>query len=395
MRRSRLLPFSAISIMEITILEALPSLPSKPVLAIHAPAGGVRRQAKLEVNQPIVVPYPCALTGKMEVTLFNQMASGFLLEENSKQPDGASTCSLPVRRTDGEASQVKLGVRRGPNKESDRNASLLAQDSISVTRDYLEHHQLQARIQNLIQDVLGEQPANPYRFMLERLQATQAARGSKRKEGVQTIASPSDEEGSKTSKTPEAIKPKAPVVPRPPDSTKPKMTGRSLAPANRAQLCPPVRRHTNNPALAVASVAISMVLRMPACLEVVTESLRNVVQQIEARKLGASIISSTKRKLLNKAASTSTSRDQARASINLMLRRAGSGSLENNRAALLFTKQVAFNGAVALLASNHERRLQNLTDKYGESLPTPFVNLNTEMSWGSALGGRGGYGGKA
>jgi hypothetical protein len=47
-----------------------------------------------------------------------------------------------------------------------------------LTRDYLDQHQLQQRIQTLIQDVLREQPDNPYKYMLEQLRKAQASGGS-------------------------------------------------------------------------------------------------------------------------------------------------------------------------------------------------------------------------
>merc|ERR1719150_863492 len=92
-------------------------------------------------------------------------------------------CGIHVRDTDGEASRVKLRIRRNrealaANDKIETPKAPAAQDSVGVTRDYLDHHQLQQRIQSLIQDVLREQPDDPYRYTLEQLRRSQAAKGA-------------------------------------------------------------------------------------------------------------------------------------------------------------------------------------------------------------------------
>jgi hypothetical protein len=97
--------------MEITVLDVTvpsgESPPTKPVLAIHA--GSVRRQAKLEVNQPFVIPHPGSQCGPVEVSVFQQLAS-YVIDKEEKTE---SFCNIPVSKADGQSSQVQLRVRRG------------------------------------------------------------------------------------------------------------------------------------------------------------------------------------------------------------------------------------------------------------------------------------------
>merc|ERR1711879_876792 len=109
----------------------------------------------------------------------------------------------------------------GPN---DRN------DSTTATRDYLDHHQLQQRIQSLIQDVLREQPADPYRCMLEQLKkgrdqnnkpsVDQPSQPPKAAQEELTSAAPNKEEEPSHSIS------EAPLVPRPPEGPPPAKGGR-------------------------------------------------------------------------------------------------------------------------------------------------------------------------
>lgn len=143
--------------------------PSKPILAIRA--GTVRRQARLEVNQPFKIPHPGSDQRAVEISLFQELASE-LLPDDVKQEVHQS---IPFWKPDGTTSQVKLCIRRGAALAASKAPkSSAAQDSLGNKTDYLDHHQLQQRIQSLMQDVLREQPGDPYRYMLEQLKTYRA-----------------------------------------------------------------------------------------------------------------------------------------------------------------------------------------------------------------------------
>jgi len=142
-------------------------MPLKPILAIHA--GSVRRQAKLEVNRPFAIPHPGSLQCSVQVSLFAQLASQVLTDDGEDE----AICTIPVRRPDGTASQVKLRVRRAGEGAAKQAQGASKAEEAEVAREYLESHNLQQRIQTLIQDVLRVQPDDPYRFMLSQLRSSQ------------------------------------------------------------------------------------------------------------------------------------------------------------------------------------------------------------------------------
>ncbi|CAK9031498.1 unnamed protein product, partial [Durusdinium trenchii] len=215
--------------MEITVVTAS-NVPPKPIIAVHA--GGVRRQMKLEVNHPFVLPKSGAL---VEVSVFQQLASQ-LLPEDGKQE---SKCTIPVRTPDGTATQVQLEIRR------DAALQDKPKDGQSI-QDYLETHKVQQRIQHLIQEVLREAPEDPYKFMLQQLreiQATTPKRGSR---------------------------PQEVLLPQPPD--KPKPPGSRPAPApGRSIVTPKVQ--VDKSAWKASRHVLRSVLESPRCRKVGEESV--------------------------------------------------------------------------------------------------------------------------
>lgn len=136
------------------------NLPPKPILAVHA--GSVRRQMKLEMNHPFVLPNPGEKTS-VEVSVFQQLASQLLPEDGKEE----TKCTIPVRRPDGTPTQVRLEIRRDGSQEEPKDGQCI--------QTYLEEHKVQQRIQSLIQEVLREAPEDPYKFMLQHLREIQAA----------------------------------------------------------------------------------------------------------------------------------------------------------------------------------------------------------------------------
>jgi len=183
--------------MEFTVVTTS-NLPPKPILAVHA--GSVRRQMKLEVNHPFILPDPGSQTS-VEVSVFQQLASQLLPEDGKEE----TKCTIPVRRPDGTATQVRLEIRRDAQEKPKDGQSI---------QDYLEHHKVQQRIQSLIQEVLREAPEDPYKFMLQKLRQMHAI-----------TPKPS---GIRPSQVAAVMDPHPPDKPKPPGSRPAPAPGRTL-----------------------------------------------------------------------------------------------------------------------------------------------------------------------
>jgi hypothetical protein len=147
--------------VEVTVTHASDNLPDSAVLMVAAGLG--RRQVRMELQKPLVVARPVPPNCSVKVTLGKSLATQSLTQETE------GLCSLPVRRPDGTESQVKLRVRQdGPT------ARAKPEEALAAAKDYLEQHQLQRRIQEMIQEVLRVQPSDPYSYMLEQLHKSKA-----------------------------------------------------------------------------------------------------------------------------------------------------------------------------------------------------------------------------
>lgn len=356
--------------------------PTKPVLAIHA--GSVRRQAKLEVNQPFVIPHPGSQTGPVEVSLFQQLASQVLPNDSTPEV----FCNIPVRKLDGSSSEVKLCVRRGEAANAGKQQQKSA-DSMGVTRDYLDHHQLQQRIQSLIQDVLREQPENPYKYMLEQLRKT--------KGGNQTDAQ--EPPAAKPAAAPEENV--APLVPRPPDMPKPQGKGgrNSNAPKGARlsfggmEVMPP-EVIDKAEAMVAARFSVTSLLRMPQCQAAAVQSVRHSARKDAAKSMAMSVLDSVKTditKMMTEPLDSTTKKSMVRASLSCIYPSAAKLlSPEYHKAYTSWARYVAYRGAGHII-TGEERRAQGLDPekRRGSALPTPIVFLASEggAAWGSWLGG--------
>mmetsp|Transcript_49905 Transcript_49905/g.93543 ORF Transcript_49905/g.93543 Transcript_49905/m.93543 type:complete len:354 (-) Transcript_49905:295-1356(-) len=352
--------------MEVTCLD-VSNPPAKPVLAIHA--GSVRRQAKLEVNSPFVIPHPGSQSGPVEVSLFQQLASQVLPDDGKAEV----FCNIPVRTLDGAASQVQLRIRRGDAALTNDGPKGGTNDSIGLTRDYLDHHQLQQRIQSLIQDVLREQPENPYKYMLEQLRKAQAEKSKKDE------PTPAAEQAS-------AEAPKQPMAPRPPAQPKPEKTGRNLhsqtKPASDSKAVevavPNGVKPPQSQAHAAARYSISLVLRGKSCLAAAEESLRQSARREAAKSMTALVMGAVTQKLIQ--STQIETRELARMSVSLSMR--GAAVLltpEYHRALTRWAVHVALRGATDILGLKEDKSRR-------ESIPTPIVFLQSErQGWGDWL----------
>mmetsp|Transcript_42513 Transcript_42513/g.92384 ORF Transcript_42513/g.92384 Transcript_42513/m.92384 type:complete len:343 (+) Transcript_42513:62-1090(+) len=230
--------------MEFTVVTAS-NLPPKPILAVHA--GSVRRQMKLEVNHPFVLPNP-GEKASVEVSVFQQLASQLLPEDGKVE----TKCTIPVRRPDGTATQVRLEIRRdGSHEEKDGQC----------IQTYLEEHKVQQRIQSLIQEVLREAPEDPYKFMLQQLREIQAS-------------------------TPRHVRSEEPLQPHPPDQPKP-AGGRPPAPGRVL-----TQKQVDKSAWKASKHVVRSVLESPRCRYLGEESIQLGVCQKAARGMTKCIMES-------------------------------------------------------------------------------------------------------
>lgn len=306
--------------MEVTVMQAM-DVPSMPVLAVRA--GLARRQGKLELEKPFMVARPNSENRTVEVTLFQQLASETL-------PGGPEVlCSLPVRRPDGAASEVKLRIRRGACA-----AEANPQQAGAAAKEYLDKHQLQQRIQDMIQEVLHEQPRDPYRYMLERLRKVKAAQA------------------------PEAPAP----TPAPAPRTRP---GRDLVRAS-----------------------LMSVFHSPVCSALANASVQEAVHRDTARQMAADAVGGYPRGAIQEAAPEAPLREQARSVVRFTLSNS-SGLLapDYQRSVVRWTLQNAMRGATHSILGYPEAG-EGAQAGASAALPTPIVSLGgTENSWGQWLSG--------
>lgn len=132
--------------------------PKKPVIAVRA--GSSLRHVDMALNTPFHVPIHGLQDNRIKVSLYEQLGTQTIIDKDEEE----SICNVPVRTPDGTCSQVKLRIRRGQPS----TGPSFKQSTIGG-QEYLNHHQLETRIQSLFEIVLKKQPQDPYRCMIEEL----------------------------------------------------------------------------------------------------------------------------------------------------------------------------------------------------------------------------------
>lgn len=154
--------------MDVVVLEAV-NAPPRPLIAVRS--GAARRQMRMRANHAFQISEPpSGLAAKaLEVTLFHHLASFAIPAET---PQTELVCNVPVRNVDGSSSEVKLRVKpERPKGEAAADGG----EGGAESRDYLDKHELEKRVQELIQDVLTEQPSDPFGYMRDRLRRQRSA----------------------------------------------------------------------------------------------------------------------------------------------------------------------------------------------------------------------------
>jgi len=344
--------------MEVTILESSCSWP-KPVLALRA--GSIRRQAKLEAQIPFVMPHPGTDAGQVEVSVLQQLATQMLPTDDV---ESEVYCAIPVLGKGGKHTQVTLRVQK--SKALQQRSARKSADP-EATREYLQTHNLQQRVQNLIQGLLESKPEDPYRFMVDELRRSRQPRRSK--------------EGTDADEA-------APKVPRPPDGPSPKVRFRRFGTGlqeERRVFAPKARWSALKEGLPVSRAVVRSVLESEKCLQVGVEAIRKQTQMNESRRLTEGILGSASRKVEAEAAEHSSLEVSRALLADVFTRTSIRFSTEYRRAMVHWTIRCALHGALNIFDANQEKYRGCATSWRRWSLPTPVVNLTPSSDWGRWL----------
>lgn len=159
-----------------------------------------------------------------------QLSTAVLPKDTSKGK--GVECSIPVEKADGSTSQVRLRVR-----DPGFSGTSELRTEAELAQEYLTEHRLQARLQELIQDVLRVQPENPYRHMLQSLRSQPPSQGPP----AHAPAAGGAEEAAAAEAAAAAVA-QTPLLPRPPSGPSPGGAGprkaRQVAAADQARASP-------------------------------------------------------------------------------------------------------------------------------------------------------------
>ncbi|CAE7592225.1 Cacna1h [Symbiodinium sp. CCMP2592] len=155
--------------MEVKILQA-DGLPQDGLIAFKV--GSERKQNKMEVGHPCTVMMPTSGPTTCSVSVLKSMGGGELPVPKTAE-EGGGKMKVPVVKPDGTTSELLVQTRPLPTKSAEMD-------------DAAKKMQEQARetVQALLSELLRDQPADPYAFMLQRLKASKDNGGLKPSEGV-------------------------------------------------------------------------------------------------------------------------------------------------------------------------------------------------------------------
>jgi len=389
--------------MEVTILDAA-NLPTKAILAINT--GSIRGQVKPEVNQPFVVA-SSGSTSSVEVALFQQMGTRLMVDEGQNE----AHCCIPFRRADGINSKVQLQIRRKHQDTCSISGGSPGQELATMATGYLAKHKLRERCENLIQDVLREQPDDPYKCMLEALKRARSAAPQSNtaivkefpgKEACKNEGGNSSEQEMLSKKAcskadgcdilPPTV-PQQPLVPHPPAGPAPARKGRPLIGTHKTTTtsgcvctgCP------RKEAVSLARISITMVMKSPSVQRAAQDSIRDAVRKESAQRLATHILTNACTRVAAKEKDLDHPSVLTRVVIRNVLETCSIyASKEYQQALARFTVLMSLKGAAKLMASQEHLRSANfrLEDGRRRSLPTPIVSLCAEQSWGQWLAPR-------
>ncbi|CAJ1421392.1 unnamed protein product [Effrenium voratum] len=136
--------------MEVSILEGK-GLPPDALVALKV--GTQRKATKIEAAPRKVD----MAAGKCLVTVLQSMGGGDLTMPKGAQGDAVTT-KLPVVKPDGTKTKILIQAKPAEKQNLDEKSLKLQEKANNI-------------IQGLMSDVLEQQPADPYAFMLQKLRA--------------------------------------------------------------------------------------------------------------------------------------------------------------------------------------------------------------------------------
>jgi len=349
------------------------NLPARPVLAMHC--GNVKRQAALSVNTPLELPKPDGAS-TMQLSLLSQLNTLTLPQGNGK--DGVE-CSIPVTKLDGQETEVKLRLRDPLCSSTSKTVAPVNQ--VVAAQEYLAAHNLQSHLQNMIQDVLREQPENPYRYMLGSLKAMRDARKVKVKAEKDEATAP--------------LVPRAPAGP-PPESGAPRRA-RQFAEKVEAKVeegstsrvaavgilaHPRTTTPSNAPLSAREEIkvatraSLNMLFQNPKVAEMTDFDCRSQVQKDLASELAGSVLEKVReRQLSHETPVAAVARTERKNSLLTL-------PSDHRRCLVKWVVARSFRGAAHRLKAAAENGLKQ---DAAWPLPIPIVNLDAmRISWADA-----------
>jgi len=153
-------------------------IPEGSILSIRAGSKG--RQTPLRFDEAFKLPTTKEASSLFKIDVFSQFGKARLTLRPGKyqytaqiqSQDGACLGSLEFEARD--TTERDRSHRQQPVPQPARGPSRRAQATV-LASSYLDEHGLIQYLQGLLQSVLREKPADPYRYMIQQLQAAQVA----------------------------------------------------------------------------------------------------------------------------------------------------------------------------------------------------------------------------
>mmetsp|Transcript_53899 Transcript_53899/g.115764 ORF Transcript_53899/g.115764 Transcript_53899/m.115764 type:complete len:431 (+) Transcript_53899:117-1409(+) len=148
--------------MELSVLEVT-GAPSKALLAISS--GSVRRTSDLAIGQPMLIPVEVAGgDAKLSISLLKHLGSAVMPGD---LPD-KEIFAVPIAGGDGKEVKLQATRRSAPSEPPKASES---EPAPKEPWHYLGYQEIQNVVQRLFDEVLRDRPAEPYKFMADRLRA--------------------------------------------------------------------------------------------------------------------------------------------------------------------------------------------------------------------------------
>jgi len=151
-------------------------IPDGSILSIRAGSKG--RQTPLRFDEPFRLPTTKQVSSLFKIDVFSQFGKARLTlrpgkyEYTAQIQDTAGLCLGSIEFEARDTSERDRGQQAAPVPRPAAGPSRRAQATV-LASSYLDQHGLIQYLQGLLQSILREKPADPYRYMIQQLQAAQ------------------------------------------------------------------------------------------------------------------------------------------------------------------------------------------------------------------------------